>query len=158
MASINQIERLSIRLGVREHNTDASWVKGYQKRDCHLSGSLREMADEIMSNPDISLDDIEMNIRELLTEAAECLDDAHQEWLSLQLAGRDLVGDINALHCPQDPRPDDLSEGSGHFYGGFHPSYDDDSCLETQCYIEWPNLTIVTDQMAAVLRGEEYKL
>lgn len=153
MASLEMIEKLDQRLNGKE----PAWIRGYSKRDNHLSGALREMADEVMSNPDISLDDIEMNIRELLEEAAETLDDAHENWLNLQLAGRDLVGDIGALRCPIDPRPDELSEGSAHFYGGFHPSYDDDSCLETQCYVEWPNLTISADNLAGILRGtKEY--
>ena len=154
MASLERIEELDSRLNGKE----PAWIRGYSKRDSHLSGALREMADEVMSNPDLSLDDIEMNIRELLTEAAETLDDAHEMWLNTQLAARDLVGDIGALRCPTDPRPDELSEGSGDFYGGFHPSYDDDSCLETQCYIEWPNLSISTNTLCEVLRGEEYKL
>ena len=153
MASLEMIEKLDQRLNGKE----PAWIRGYSKRDNHLSGALREMADEVMSNPDISLDDIEMNIRELLEEAAETLDDAHENWLNLQLAGRDLVGDIGALRCPQDPRPDEFNEGSGHFYGGFHPSWDDDSCIETQTYVEWPNLTISADNLAGILRGtKEY--
>ena len=156
MGLIERFDALEARL----NSTGPKWVRGTAERDNHLSGALREMADEVcgIKNPSIFEAALEVAVRELLDEAAEALDDAHEEWLNTQLAARDLVGDINALHCPQDPRPDELSEGSGSFYGGFHPSYDDDSCLETQCYVEWPNLKITSDQMAAVLRGEEYKL
>jgi hypothetical protein len=156
MGLIERIDALQDRLNGKE----PEWVRGFKssKRDNHLSGALREMADEVMSNPDISLDDIEMNIRELLEEAAETLDEAHEEWLNTQLAARDLAGDIGALRC-DDPRDESLrEEPTEHWFGGFHPSWDDDSCVEIQTYVEWPNLGITVDALTAVLRGEEYKL
>ena len=119
MASLQRIEELDSRLNGKE----PAWIRGYpdKKREQHLSGALREMADEVMSNPDLSLDDIEMDIRYLLSEAAETLDDAHEEWLNTQLAARDLCGDIEAMRTP-DPESDDEKTS---WFGNFTESYDD---------------------------------
>lgn len=148
MAQLRKIEEYIQRLG---DDKEPGWVRGYTTRDNHLSGALREMGDEIMGDPDVNLDDIEGNIRSLLEEAAETLDDAHQNWLSLQLAARDVCGDINAMRSNVKPL------GAGHWFGGFSKSQEiGEYVVET--YIEWPNIDISEKQLAAVLRGEEYTL
>ena len=100
----------------------------------------------------------ELALMGLLSDAAETLDDAHEEWLNMTLAARDLVGDINAVRC-DDPRDEDMREQpTEHWFGGFHPSWDDDSAIEIQTYVEWPNLGITVDALTQVLQGKEYKL
>ena len=145
---IERIESLEARLNGKE----PKWLRGTEKRENHLSGALREMTD-LMCNPDLSLDEIEMNIRELMDEAAEALDDAHEEWLNTQLAARDLTGDIEALKC-DGPDPD--MDGSTGWFGKFTEAHDDWDGFGLK--IQWPNLEISQTQLAAVLRGEEYKL
>lgn len=192
MASMKRIEALASRLNYAE----PAWIRGYpdEKRDNHLSGALREaealvwgdrtgVAHEVLTKTEVQLLGI-------LEEAAETLDDAHEEWLNLTLAARDLTCDIAAMKCndprdvehkicnscngsgKQDPEQKDICDapcpackGSGmqepttHWFGGFHPSWDDDSRIEIQTYVEWPNLSITVDALAQVLQGKlEYKL
>ena len=138
MASLERIERLTERLDDRE----PSWVRGYRKRDNHLSGALRDI-EERMSDPDISLDDIELEIRQLLEEAAETLDDAHENWLDIQLAARDVCGDVGAMRQDEN------------WFGGFEQHFINDY---GNAVIEWPNVEITITQLADVLDGKEYKL
>lgn len=158
MASMKRIEALASRLNYAE----PKWIRGYEERDNHLSGALREaeslvwgdrtgVAREVLSKTEVQLLGI-------LEEAAETLDDAHEEWLNTTLAVRDLTGDIHAMRC-DDPRDEDMrDEPTDNWFGGFHPSWDDDSGYEIQTYVEWPNLGITVDALTQVLQGKEYKL
>jgi hypothetical protein len=191
MASLKRIEALASRLNYAE----PKWVRGYpdEKRDNHLSGALREASDNVWGDKTGVASEVltpeELALMGLLSEAAETLDDAHEEWLNTTLAARDLVGDIAACKCSdprdvedkmcgscngsgkQDPEQKDICDapcttcdGSGmqepaeHWFGGFHPSWDDDSAIEIQTYVEWPNLGITVDALTQVLQGKEYKL
>ena len=142
MASLKRIEELDERLDGKE----PAWIRGYTKRDNHLSGALREMQ-ERMQDPDISLDDIECDIQSLLEEAAETLDDAHENWLNLQVAGRALCGDIEAM------ADDYNSDKAEHWFGPFSVSREDwdrgGAC------IEWPNLQISATELGRTLDGKE---
>lgn len=146
MASLKRIEELSQRLGCDAYGIEPKWIRGYTKRDNHLSGALRNI-EERMSDPDISLDDIEMDIRALLEEAAETLDDAHEEWLNNQLAARDLIGDIDAMR--------DRDQGT-NWFGGFSEWQADDQICNAS--IEWPNLEISATKFVTVVRGGDYEL
>jgi len=158
MASLKRIEALASRLNYKE----PAWIRGYEKRDNHLSGALREAQAIIWGDRTGVAHEVltadELTITGLLEEAAETLDDAHEEWLNTTLAARDLVGDIAAVRC-DDPRDEDMrDEPTEHWFGGFHPSWDDDSAIEIQTYVEWPNLGITVDALTQVLQGKEYKL
>ncbi len=160
MASLKRIEALASRLNYKE----PAWIRGYpdEKRDNHLSGALREASDAVWGDRTGVAKDVltaeELTLMGLLSEAAEILDDAHEEWLNTTLAARDLTGDIHAMRC-DDPRDEDLrDEPTDNWFGGFHPSWDDDSGYQIQTYVEWPNLGITVDALTEVLQGKEYKL
>lgn len=148
MAELQRIEELDARLNGKE----PAWIRGYSKRENHLSGELREMADSMMGyDPAQMPGSNELKLRELLTEAAETLDDAHENWLNLTLAARDIVGDIGAMKSNVEPL------GHGHWFGGFSRSEEiGEYVVET--FIEWPNLDISSKQLVAVLQDKEYKL
>jgi hypothetical protein len=78
MASLENIENLVTELERRGISTDPHWVQGYEKRDNHLSGALREAA--------MNWSDLPAEVEMLLDEAAEVLDDAHEDWLSNRVA------------------------------------------------------------------------
>ena len=80
MASLHRIEEMRAELENNNIPTEPDWVFGYHKPDritMHLSGRLREAAINCSSLPPV--------IEELLDEAAETLDDAHEEWLQERL-------------------------------------------------------------------------
>ncbi len=154
MASMKRIEALATRLNHKE----PAWIRGYEKRDNHLSGALREaeallwgdrtgVAHEVLTEDELTLSG-------LLEEAAESLDDAHEEWLNLTLAGRDLVGDVEAMKA-DGPDPD--MEGSIGWFGPFSKWEADDQIVCAS--IEWPNLEISQEVLCQVLAGKlEYEL
>ncbi len=79
MASLQRIEAMRAELENNSIPTEPNWVFGYHKPDritMHLSGRLREAAMEANLPP---------LIEALLDEAAETLDDAHEEWLQERL-------------------------------------------------------------------------
>jgi hypothetical protein len=69
--------------------TAPKWVWGETQRDCHLSGELREASGEVWGGKvgvafEV-LTEKELKLVCLLEEAAEALDDAHEEWMENQL-------------------------------------------------------------------------
>ena len=58
---------------------EPSWVKGYENGydGPHISGQMRELSDELWGNNQ------EASI--MLAEAAERIDDAHEEWMTERL-------------------------------------------------------------------------
>ena len=79
MASLQRIEEMQTELRSYNMPTEPDWVFGYHKPDritMHLSGRLREAA---------MWSGLPPLIEELLEEAAETLDDAHEEWLQDRL-------------------------------------------------------------------------
>ena len=112
MARLKTIEELQDRLGY-EH--EPNWIRGYTEREQHLSGALREAIDTLIwknRSAQEGLTKDEQALTDLFEEAAETLDDAHQEWLSLQLAARDIVGDVEAMRMK-----DDDDETDAHWFG-----------------------------------------
>lgn len=81
MASLKKIERMVQHLDERGLPTEPTWIRGYERRDNHLSGALREAGYSIGPGHDEGNFD---HIVALLEEAAEALDDAHEEWLVMQ--------------------------------------------------------------------------
>jgi hypothetical protein len=73
MANLERIEMMRKRLQSLGEPTEPPWIRGWKTRDMHLSGSLRE-ASMNWSLP--------IEIEDLLDEAAETLDDAHEMWLA----------------------------------------------------------------------------
>lgn len=76
MASMTKIERMREYLEDRGHETEPKWIRGYEDRKMHLSGDLREAV--------MNWSDLPPEVEALLYEAAETLDDAHEEWLEAQ--------------------------------------------------------------------------
>lgn len=79
MASLRRIEELMAELQKYHIPTEPSWIRGYMKSSIskkHLSGRLREASED---------KNLPMEIECLLDEAAETLDDAHEEWLENKL-------------------------------------------------------------------------
>ena len=91
MAELKKIETMIDQLAtyVCMARTEPDWIRGYEKRDNHLSGALRSLGnmidDKLMFTDE---DGNDTNLSAILEEAAETLDDAHQEWLEQQLANR----------------------------------------------------------------------
>lgn len=80
MASLKNIDTMTQTLmskGFKYEETCPPWVKGYSKRENHLSGALREAA--------MNWSHLPREVEALLDEAAETLDDAHEEWLEDKL-------------------------------------------------------------------------
>ena len=77
MASLMAMEWLRQSLRDKGLETEPDWIKGYETRTMHLSGELREAA--------MNWSNLPPEIEALLDEAAECLDDAHTEWMQAQL-------------------------------------------------------------------------
>lgn len=77
MASLKKIEELTEWLEKWNWNPNPEWIKGTEETGTtHISGQLREKSDELWAtDQDTSI---------LLGEAAEKLDDAHEEWLENQ--------------------------------------------------------------------------
>ena len=89
MAELRKIEDMSYKLDYAE----PAWIRGYAEpeRENHLSGALREAIDELIwknRSAQEGLNKDEAALAELLEEAAETLDDAHQEWLERELLNR----------------------------------------------------------------------
>ena len=83
MANFERIQQMQDQLG---DGREPEWVTRTKLEDGrHLSGYLRELADQIDSNEIGSLDDLADQIAELFEEIAETLDDAHEEWLEMQV-------------------------------------------------------------------------
>lgn len=65
--------------------SEPAWVYGTSERDNHLSGALRDAADAVWGprtgTAHLVLTADELTLVELLSEAAETLDDAHEEWM-----------------------------------------------------------------------------
>ena len=84
MASLKRIEELRIHLETENLTTDPQWILGMQtdppSEVGHISGQLRETSDAIWDNDGLTVDELN-SISVLLSEAAERLDDAHQEWM-----------------------------------------------------------------------------
>ena len=81
MAELARIEELDQRLG----GIEPQWLIDSKLGDGrHLSGYLRETADQIEMNELGSLDDIADQLARVLFDTAEVLDDAHQEWLEMK--------------------------------------------------------------------------
>lgn len=76
MANLERIERMRERLESLGEPTEPPWIRGYTTRDMHLSGALREASMNWT---------LPIEIEGLLDEAAETLDDAHEEWLENKL-------------------------------------------------------------------------
>lgn len=78
MASLKRIEEMRAELENHQIPTEPSWIRGYASSETkmHLSGILREAAMNYNVLPEIE---------HLLDEAAETLDDAHEEWLENKL-------------------------------------------------------------------------
>lgn len=154
MASLKRIEALATRL----NHEEPKWIRGYsdEHRISHLSGALREASLDVWGHRTGVAHEVltpeELALTSLLDDAAEALDDAHEEWLNMTLAARDLVGDINAMHATGHPIPSD--EG---WFGSFSVVLEIDS-PRPATYVEWPNLGITVDALTQVLRGKEYKL
>lgn len=79
MASLRRIEEMRAELENFEIPTEPSWIRGYasSKNKMHLSGILREAS--------MNWHQLPPEIEHLLDEAAETLDDAHEEWLENKL-------------------------------------------------------------------------
>ena len=112
-------------------------------------GDRTGVAHEVLTEDELTLSGI-------LEEAAETLDDAHEEWLNTTLAARDLTGDVEAMKT-DGPDPD--MEGSIGWFGPFTEcSYEEDSNARGTS-VEWPNLEISQEVLCQVLAGKsEYKL
>lgn len=151
MASLKRIEDLARRINYAQ----PSWIEGeWKDSGIHLSGRLRMIAN--MIEPDVKVEDengAKYRLAALLDEVAEVLDDAHEEWLNTQLAARDVCGDVDAMRAPIDPLTGE------NWFGGFTESREINvGSVNQETVIEWPNLEISVTQLAAVLRGKEYKL
>lgn len=85
MAELKKIEEMAHAIDYRE----PAWIRGYEKRDNHLSGALRSLGHvlpaDLMHTDD---DGNDVSIGALLEEAAETLDDAHQAWLEQDILNR----------------------------------------------------------------------
>ena len=103
MANLKTIEELAKRIGYRE----PTWVKGpYTDSDQHLSGRLRSVAEEMLTDKVVAdTSGTEYRLKQLLIDAAETLDDAHEDWLQLQANGHALVNDITAICRQKRPVP-----------------------------------------------------
>ena len=77
MASLLNIEQMRVELENNDLPSEPKWIRGLQPRSMHLSGELREAA--------MNWSNLPPEIEELLDEAAETLDDAHEEWLMERL-------------------------------------------------------------------------
>jgi len=79
------MEKMRQRLERLDLPSEPAWVYGTTKRDNHLSGALRDAADAVWGPrtgiAHLVLTDEELKLVELLSEAAETLDDAHEEWM-----------------------------------------------------------------------------
>lgn len=73
MANLMNIERMRVELENNDLPTEPKWVRGLQMGNMHLSGVLREAS--------MNWSNLPPEIEALLDEAAETLDDAHEEWL-----------------------------------------------------------------------------
>jgi hypothetical protein len=81
VASLQRIQEITDHLMIdcrkTYEETLPKWIRGYDnQREMHLSGELREATFR---------EDVPDDILALLDEAAETLDDAHEEWLERQI-------------------------------------------------------------------------
>lgn len=81
VAELRRIEEMYDKLKSLTLPTAPEWIQGYTKRDGHLSGALREAEERFFGTTDESVKEL----LSLLEEAAETLDDAHQEWMETQI-------------------------------------------------------------------------
>jgi hypothetical protein len=98
MANLKRIERLEERLeGMVEKGTQPKWIYGQEPEPgvlddgtlafrSHLSGQIREYAENTAG--------LDGETTNLLFNAAETLDDAHEEWLGMRIS---LLSIDNAL-------------------------------------------------------------
>ena len=88
MAELKKIEEMAHAIDYRE----PAWIRGYEKRENHLSGALREAIGDVWGDRTGKASDVltpaELTLTSLLEEAAETLDDAHQEWLETDIRSR----------------------------------------------------------------------
>lgn len=86
MASLKKIEQLAQNLLAQGIDPNPDWIKGLEPNphDMHISGQMREMSDHILQFAYCKPYSI------LLGEAAERLDDAHEEWMTQQIPLRTL--------------------------------------------------------------------
>jgi hypothetical protein len=79
MANLRRIEEMRTKLENYKISTEPSWIRGYASSEnkMHLSGILREAS--------MNWHQLPPEIERLLDEAAEALDDAHEEWLENKL-------------------------------------------------------------------------
>lgn len=71
-----------MRVLLKEHglNTEPEWIEGI--KEGHISGELRERAFSLIPQ---NSDNTIIELADLLIEAAERLDDAHEEWMEREL-------------------------------------------------------------------------
>lgn len=79
MASLKRMEKMRQILEQWGMETEPKWILRTDGEPGHISGQLRELSDEIW---DSSHDDQMASI--LISEAAEQIDDAHEDWLEAQ--------------------------------------------------------------------------
>lgn len=79
MASLKRIESMTNYLTYRGLVSAPPWILGVLNEEMHISGELRKLSDALWARND-ELTEVSI----LLTEAAEKLDDAHEEWLEEQ--------------------------------------------------------------------------
>ena len=132
MANIGRIDELVGQVG-----REPDFVRGYKPRDCHLSGALREAAENYSGLPN--------EVISLLDEAAETLDDAHQDWLELVRVCDSLLNDIYAMKY--HGRDDNVERYYGDF--SFYDDVDDGGVL-----VSWPNLYWSSDKLAVAIASQ----
>ena len=82
MAELAKIEKMRIQMEALGMNPNPLWILGTQTGPLyngHISGEMREMSDKIRQFAYCKPQAI------LLAEAAERLDDAHQDWMEWKL-------------------------------------------------------------------------
>ena len=132
MANIGRIDELVGQVG-----REPDFVRGYKPRDCHLSGALREAAENYSGLPN--------EVISLLDEAAETLDDAHQDWLELVASCESLLEDIDAMRTYGDDNVE-------RWYGPF--SFNRIDPDNGQADISWPNLYWSSDKLAVAIASQ----
>lgn len=84
MASLKNIEHMIARLNeMGDYTTTPDWMQGLPitgVADMHFSGQLRDLASELWDNPEMQ------RVADMMFEAAERLDDAHEDWLARRVS------------------------------------------------------------------------
>jgi hypothetical protein len=84
MASLKNIEILTQELQKHDIPTEPPWILAIDSAVSdagHISGQLREASDIVWDNDRLTAEELNHQLSILLGEAAEQLDDAHEEWL-----------------------------------------------------------------------------